>query len=67
MEAPQEIITTIAKRYRLKEGSVGPPTYYFGAQIRKHTLSENPSRQIWTLSTEKYVKEAICNVEVDLS
>jgi hypothetical protein len=54
-EAPQEIITTIAKFYRLKDGSIGEPKYYLGAQAKKHTIPAYPPKPVWALSTEKYV------------
>jgi hypothetical protein len=66
-ENPKSIMDVLAKTYHLKEGSVGEPHTYLGAQIKKHTLQDNPSKQVWAMSAEKYIKEAICNVENDLA
>lgn len=43
------------------------PKTYLGAQIRKHILPENPTKSVWTMSAEKYLKEAIRNVESNLA
>jgi hypothetical protein len=66
-EKPREIIDVIAKAYRLKEDSVMEPKSYLGAQIRRHTIPENPTKSVWTMSAEKYLKEAIRNVEQALA
>jgi hypothetical protein len=66
-EQPREIINVIARAYRLKEDSVMEPKTYLGAQIRKHILPENPTKSVWTMSAEKYLKEAIRNVESNLA
>jgi hypothetical protein len=63
---PQLTMNTISKFYRLKEGSVAPPTQYLGAQIKQHRFQDNPSRWCWSMSSAKYVKEAIRNVETEL-
>lgn len=66
-EQPREINNVIARAYRLKEDSVMEPKTYLGAQIRKHILPENPTKSVWTMSAEKYLKEAIRNVESNLA
>jgi hypothetical protein len=66
-ENPKSIMDVLAKTYRLKEGSAGEPQTYLGAQIKKHTLQDNPSKQVWAMSAEKYIKEAIRNVENNLA
>jgi len=66
-ENPKDIMEVLAKTYHLKEGSVGKPQTYLGAQIKKHNLQDNPSKQVWAMSTEKYIKEAIHNVENTLA
>jgi hypothetical protein len=66
-ENPKDIMEVLAKTYHLKEGSVGKPQTYLGAQIKKHNLQDNPSKQVWAMSTEKNIKEAIHNVENTLA
>jgi hypothetical protein len=56
----------LAKTYCLKEGSVGEPQTYLGAQIKKHTLQDNPSKQVWAMSAEKYIKEAFAMWRITL-
>lgn len=65
-ENPQEIMAVIAKSYRLKNDNISEPSMYLGAQMRKHTLPEHPTKQMWSMSAERYVKEAIRGVEIDL-
>jgi hypothetical protein len=65
-ECPGDIIQVIGKAYHLKEDSIMEPKTYLSSQIRKHTLPDNPSRTMWTMSANKYLKEAIQNVENDL-
>jgi hypothetical protein len=66
-EKPDVIMQGIGKAYRLKEGSVERPTAYLGAQIKEHRLPDNPSKCLWSMTAEKYLKEAIRIVESDLN
>jgi hypothetical protein len=66
-EKPDVIMQGIGKAYCFKEGSVERPTAYLGAQIKEHRLPDNPSKCLWSMSTEKYLKEAIRIVESDLN
>jgi hypothetical protein len=50
----------------MKEGSIAKPSIYLGAQVKEHRLPENPAKIVWSLSAEKYLKEAIRSVEMDL-
>jgi hypothetical protein len=63
---PAIIMNTLGKAYRLKEGSVGPPTQYLGAQIKPHRFQDMPGDNHWSMSSAKYVKEAIRNLEIEL-
>jgi hypothetical protein len=58
----------LSSRYTLKEGSVGEPTAYLGAEVKKWTIdgAPDPEKQRWALSPDLYVKRAIDNVEKDL-
>ncbi len=60
---PQETMLTLSKFYQLKEGSIGKPTTYLGAQIREHRLPDNPGKRIWNMSADKYQQEALHSVE----
>jgi hypothetical protein len=50
----------------LKEGSVGPPTQYLGAQIKPHRFADTPEDIHWSMSSARYVKEAVRNIETEL-
>jgi hypothetical protein len=65
-EHPQCTMGCLAKLYRLKEGSVGKPTVYLGAQIMEHRFSDEPQFLSWAMSSAKYVKEAVRLVEQEL-
>jgi hypothetical protein len=54
---------TLATFYRLKDDSVSQPVTYLGAQIRQHRLPDNPNQPLWSMSAEKYIKEAVRNLE----
>jgi hypothetical protein len=47
----------------LKPGSFDKPTQYLGAQIGEYRLPDEPEKVCWSMSSEKYVKEAIRNVQ----
>jgi hypothetical protein len=63
---PQAIMNTLSILYRLKEGSVGPPTQYLGAQINPHHFKDMPGKCYWCLSAHHYIKKAIKNLEAVL-
>lgn len=53
--------------HRMKEGSIRKPTTYLGAVVKEFHLPDNPSKTVWSMSVEKYIKEAIRTVKVDLA
>jgi Reverse transcriptase (RNA-dependent DNA polymerase) len=59
---PQAILDGLSDHYVLKEGSVGPPTQYLGAQVSRFSHPHEPEKEYWAMSSEKYGKEAIRNV-----
>jgi len=65
-EKPDQILRTIGNIYRLKENSVAKPTTYLGAVIKEHKLPDVPNKSVWSISADKYVKEAIRTIESDL-
>jgi hypothetical protein len=46
----------------LKPGSIGKPTTYLGAEVGSYILPDQPEKPRWFVSSDKYVKEAVCNV-----
>jgi hypothetical protein len=47
----------------LKPNLIEPPTQYLGAQICRHTVPEDLDKPKWYMSSAKYVKKAITNVQ----
>jgi len=60
------IVESLRQQYCLKEESVGKPKSYLGAEIKEFRDPNNPSAPMWSMSADKYLKEAIRNVEFDL-
>jgi hypothetical protein len=61
---PQSTMDYLASRYTLKPGSVQKPELYLGSQVSKFYI-EGADR--WAMSSEKYVKQAVADVELELS
>lgn len=59
---PALILNSLDQHYVLKPGSIGKPTQYLGAQIGEFRIPDEPEKIRWSMSSEKYVKEAIRNV-----
>ena len=59
---PMQYMSQIEKSFKIKEGSIGSPKVYFGANCQK-----NPSQiegvECWGMSAEQYCKEAVKNVK----
>ena len=54
--------------YTLKSESVKEPTEYLGAEIQKHHILGNTdlkNKECWAMSSDKYVKCAMTNVELE--
>ena len=58
---PKPALLQIGALYELKEGSLGQPETYLGAQVYRHDLRDG--RQAWGMSSEKYVRNAVNTVE----
>jgi hypothetical protein len=65
---PKKFMEMLQAKYTLKEGSVGEPTAYLGAEVCKHYIegSEDPTKVRWVLSSDKYVDRAVKEVEHQL-
>ncbi len=63
---PQKILFILSNFYRLKEGC-DKPTHYLRAQVKEWRFLDDATRPKWALSSEQYIKEAIKNIESDLS
>ena len=59
-----ETMKAIASIYRLKEGSLGPPTMYLGANVG--CVVDETGKRMWYLSATDYIKGALLTVESNL-
>jgi hypothetical protein len=66
---PQETMDYLKSRYTLQTSSVKEPDVYLGTQIKKWYIAESddPTKAHWAMSSEGYVKQAIPDVETELS
>jgi hypothetical protein len=66
---PKVVMEYLASRYTLKPGSVKEPDQYLGSQVSKFYIdgAENPEKPRWAMSSEKYVQQAVADVETELS
>ena len=65
---PKVAMDYLASRYTLKPGSVKEPDSYLGAQVSKFYIdgADDPLKPRWAMSSEKYVKQAVSDVETEL-
>ena len=59
---PKRYMSQIEKSFKIKEGSIGPPTVYLGANCQKDA-SHIEGIDCWWMSAEQYCKEAVKNVK----
>jgi hypothetical protein len=66
---PKTVMDYLASRYTLKPGSMKEPDTYLGAQVCKFYIdgAPDPEKPRWAMSSEKYVKQAVSDVEKELS
>ena len=62
---PMNAIDGIKKVFKLKNDKAEVPSMYLGGGISK--VKSNSERECWTLSSEKYIKSAVKNVEDKLA
>jgi hypothetical protein len=62
---PSIIMQIIQKQYRLKEEPTAPKQY-LGAVIKSWHIP-NEVRPVWSMSATNYIKEALCNLELELA
>ena len=58
---PQHQLETIEKRFKLKDGTIGEPTLYLGADIGKHVVEDGTFS--WSLSSSNHTAKAVKAVE----
>jgi hypothetical protein len=68
---PQAIINSLSQRMTFKQGSIGPPKSYLGADVFQVTIYDatldTPAKQVWAMSATEYVKHAIKEVSRELT
>jgi hypothetical protein len=63
---PMKIMRALQAEYRLKDDLVEEPKRYLGAEIGRFQFDDEPSKLRWSMSSDRYVREAIANVETEL-
>ena len=66
---PSLLMKSLEETYKVKPSSISEPTQYLGAQVKKWRIegAENPGKVRWAMSSEKYVKQAVREVETELA
>ena len=62
---PATFMNCLSEIYRLKDGSVGEPGRYLGANIEKVKLDDGSV--VWSMTSREYVINAIHNLENTLA
>lgn len=62
---PKVLMQQIGKIYRLKEGSVGPPDRYLGANVSLYNTADG--RDVWSMSAKEYLQAAVKNITESLA
>ena len=57
-ENPNLILQDMNKHFLLKEGSIGPPTRYLGANISEYFVAGD-TKPKWAIGSQEYVKEVV--------
>jgi hypothetical protein len=55
---PNAILEEMNRHFLLKEGSIGPPTRYLGANISQFYIAGDDKPK-WAIGSQEYVKEAV--------
>ena len=63
-EDPRSVLQQLAKRFKLKKDKIAAPTDFLGAQVQKRN---RPGADYWSISSAKYLGEAIKKVELQCS
>ena len=65
---PKAIFDSLAHNFTWKPGSVMEPELYLGAAVKKWYIAndEDPTKVRWAMSSTKYTKKAIADVETEL-
>ena len=62
---PNRHLKSIQAQYELNPSSIGPPSRYLGADVKRVTRPGDPSgREYWAFSANTYIKNAVRNVKL---
>ena len=61
---PMKMMKGIQNQFKLKDDKIVEPDMYLGAQVGKMTNAEGV--ECWTMSSDKYCKAAVSNIEATL-
>ena len=60
---PKETLTQLNQHYHIKSDSIGIPKTYLGSQVKEFHINHDPNRACQSLSSEKYIQDAINNLK----
>ena len=60
---PKELMSRLDQHYLVKPGSIKKPDQYLGAEVQEYRFPDDPGKVRWAMSSSKYVKEAVRNVQ----
>jgi hypothetical protein len=65
---PDKMFGEIVQIFQFKDGKAEEPELYLGADVKKWHIdnAEDPTKDRWALSSEKYTKKATSEVETEL-
>ena len=65
---PQVELDYLVSNYTSKKGSVKEPDAYLGTEVKMWTIdgTDNPTRVIWAMLSDLYVKRAVTKIECKL-
>lgn len=62
-EAPDKIMVVISQCYWLENDSIQKPKMYLGAKIKEYRHPQDPTRVMWSMSADQYIKDALQNLD----
>lgn len=62
-EAPDKIMAVISQCYRLKNDSIQKLKSYLEAEIKEYHHPHDPTRTMWSMSTDQYIRDALQNLD----
>ena len=59
---PHPLMMAVDEKYKIKKGSIGPPSTYLGSQVMRHNLPGG-QKSCWAMLSEKYTGKAVLTIK----